>query len=189
MIPPHYKLQYSEAAIAREVVRIGSEISFWAQKVYEKTDQDLLVVPVLRGGIFFFADLIRKVRWSVEVAPGRTRAYEQGQNAVQNAQVQINIDGVDVKGRSLLLVDDICDSGRTLKVLSEYLMGEGAIEVRSAVLIKRALKTCQFQPDWTGFEYESDEWFVGYGMEDSNRWSNLPSIYIIEQEKVRVASS
>ena len=88
---------------------------------------------------------------------------------------------VAVEGRSVLLVDDVCDSGRTSAELTQRFIKLGAREVRSAVLIKRILPHETFNPDWIGFEYNGPEWFVGYGMDDCDRWRNLGSIYIIQK--------
>jgi hypoxanthine-guanine phosphoribosyltransferase len=76
-------------------------------------------------------------------------------------------------------MDDICDSGRTLAVLSEKLQLAGAAEVVSAVLIYRKALSVMHEPRWKGFVYDGPEWFVGYGMEDSGRWRNMTSVYRI----------
>lgn len=180
-IPPHYNLVYSEDAIRQQVSRIASGIGKWCSEVAESGD--VLTIPVLRGSIYFFADLTRQVQCSVEVAPGRARAYEEGKNATARSDLYINLEGVSVSGRHVLLVDDICDSGRTLDKLVAYVLAQGAESVRSAVLIRRKLATSSFQPDWVGFEFEGDDWFVGYGMDDRSRYSNLSQIYTIKPEK------
>lgn len=183
MLPSYFKLQYSSQSIEEVVEKLGKGISDWAQQTHQESGQDVIAIPVLRGGIFFFADLVRHIDASVEIAPIRTWAYEIGQNEVQRSEVGVNMDGVVAEGRSVLLVDDICDSGSTLKKLEQVFCERGAAEVRSAVLIKRHLEVEAFQPDWIGFEYKGEEWFVGYGMEDSERWRNLPDIYTIRKEE------
>lgn len=180
-VPRHFQRIYSAAEIASSVARLGGQISGWAEEVWRASHSDLLAIPVLRGGIFFFADLVRKVSGSVEIAAAQTRAYEVGQNAVQSTGVQVNIGDVPAKGRSILLVDDICDSGRTLEALSQSLLKAGATEVRSAVLIHRVVDQKTIEPEYVGFRYEGPEWFVGYGMEDGHRYRNLPDIYVIRQ--------
>jgi hypoxanthine phosphoribosyltransferase len=179
MIPNNFHLLYSEQEIAEQTARLGKQISLWAQQTWEESHADLIAVPVLRGGIFFFADLVRKIDASVEITPVRTWAYEVGQNAVQRNEVGMNLEGLAAKGRKVLLIDDICDSGKTLAALADTLLSHGASEVRSAVLIKRMIDDSQYDPAWVGFEYSGPEWFVGYGMEDSERWRNLSDIYII----------
>ena len=179
MIPSNYRLEFTEAQLTERVTHLGHEFGEWAKHVYDTTGKDLLCVPVLRGGIYFFADLMRRIECSIEMAPIRTRSYVDSVNAAERSSVEVNLDGLDVTDRSLLLVDDICDSGRTFRVLSELLAGHGATEVRSAALIKREHDACIFEPNWAAFRYHGPEWFVGYGMEDSNRYTNLPQIYTI----------
>ena len=183
MIKNNYKLQYSPEEIFAQVERLGKDISVWAKSITEKTGKDVIGVPVLRGGIFFFADLVRRVSESIEIGPIRSWAYVKDENNIQIQEVKINLFDLEVKGRAVLLIDDICDSGKTLKAITKALLEKGAIDVRSAVLIKREIGTKTFDPNYVGFYYEGPEWFVGYGMEDRNRCSNLPGIYTIENAK------
>lgn len=179
MIPANYKLIYSRQQINSRIQEMGREMTSWAESS-STAGSDVIVMPVLRGGIFFFADLVRAMPCTLEMAPGRIRSYNSESNTqVDIEQMEINIDSVDVADRKVLLVDDICDSGRTMKILKQHLLERGAAEVRSAVLIKRIHEASVFDPDWVGFAYEGAEWFVGYGMEDRNRWMNLPEVYII----------
>ncbi len=182
MLPGRYKIQYKSSEIADSVLRIGQQVGEWAKNVQQLSNQEVLAIPILRGGIFFFADLARQVPASIEVLPGRTKSYQSGKNAQQLDQVSILIENENLKDRSILLVDDICDSGRTLHALTQYMIEHGAKEVKSAVLIHRLLDKVLYQPDWIGFEFKGDDWFVGYGMEDKNRWSNLPDIYTISKD-------
>ncbi|MCB0309622.1 MAG: hypothetical protein KDD42_00220 [Bdellovibrionales bacterium] len=179
-LPDSYKLQFKRADIEKAIGRIALQVSEWIDRQFNEKDADLLAIPVLRGGIFFFADLIKEVQKSVEIAPVRAWAYESNQNAKQLSKIQISAEGIDVSGRRVLVLDDICDSGRTLKVIHEEFIRAGAREVRSAVLVKRIDGNSLFQPDWIGFEFEGPQWLVGYGMDDRERWRNLADIYIID---------
>lgn len=178
--PEHFKLVYSKEQIAGEISRLGREVSLWAKVVRESTGQDIIGVPVLRGGIFFFADLVRYISESVEASPVRTWGYLPGQDGVQSETVKIGFDGLNVEDRAVLLIDDLCDSGRTLAVLEKELLSHGASEVRSVVLINRLLSEPSYIPDYIGFEYKGDDWFVGYGMDSKERWRNLPDVYITQ---------
>ncbi len=179
-IPANYRLTYSSQAIAERVSSIGQELTEWARTVREKSGADVLGMPILRGGIFFFADLVRAVEASIDVAHVRVEAYDSQVNTAK-PQLDIHSTGFNPAGRSLLLIDDICDTGRTLESLSAYFMAQGADEVRTAVLIKRDLPHESFNPDYVGFSHKGEEWFVGYGMDDMRRFRNLPSIYVIEK--------
>ncbi len=178
MIPANFKEQYGAADIAQAIGRLGREIDRWAAEVRAATETDLLTIPVLRGGIFFFADLVRHIKHSVEIAPVSAWSYETGEN-VQRDSVGINSGDLAVRDRSVLIVDDVCDSGKTLAELTAHFRHSGARDVRSTTLIRRVLPHETFAPNWVGFEYNGPEWFVGYGMDDCDRWRNLGSIYII----------
>ena len=68
-----------------------------------------------------------------------------------------------------------------MRALSKLLVELGAREVKTAVLIRRVIENPIFMPDWIGFNHKGPEWFVGYGMDDSNRFSNLSDIYVIQK--------
>lgn len=179
-IPKHFQLQYSEEQIASRIKELGADISVWCQSVWEQSHTDIIAIPVLRGGLFFFADLVRKLDYSVEIAPAQSWGYELAPGD-QRSKIDIAIDKVPARGRSVLIVDDICDSGRTLAALSKGLLEKGAHEVKSVVLIKRELEEETFDPNWVGFSYTGEEWFVGYGMEDTERFRNLPAVHLIKK--------
>lgn len=182
-IPANFSCIYSEHEIAKRVAELGHEISSWCSGVWRDSHTDVLVIPVLRGGIFFFADLVRGIAPSIEIAPVTTRGYEVGQNGVQTSAVAIDVSGLAVKGRVVLVVDDVSDSGRTLEALEAKLLAMGAREVRTAVLVRRLLDTPSFVPCWVGFQYSGAEWIVGYGMDDNERWRNLPGVYVIRKDQ------
>ncbi|WKZ56219.1 MAG: phosphoribosyltransferase family protein [Bdellovibrionota bacterium] len=178
-LPPHFQQVFSGEQIDEAVKRMGRAISVWAEEVWQSSHTEILTIPVLRGAIFFYADLVRAITRSVEIAPTRTWAYED--NAVQRSDLRMHLDEVPAAGRAVLIVDDICDTGRTLEKLSQGLKAAGAREVRSAVMVRRILDTQTFKPDWQGFEYPGAEWLVGYGMDDNNQFRNLHQICAIRQ--------
>lgn len=178
-IPSHYRQQYSSDDIRQRVQELGSSISDWARQVYQDSQQDVIGIPILRGGIFFFADLVRAVDVSIETSPVRTWGYQTETKSLHD-KMAVDLQGLQPQGRSILLVDDICDTGRTLEQLSKDLKEMGAKDVRSATLIRRDIDDTFF-PDYIGFTYSGDEWFVGYGMEDNDRFRNLDGIYVIEK--------
>ena len=178
-LPAHLTKIYTAEQIAAKVAELGASITNWAESLKPAHERGLLAIPILRGGMFFFTDLVRKVRPSVEIAPLRVWAYQNDKFATQRDQLKLNVNDLDVQGRHVLLVDDICDSGRTLHTASEALRQRGATAVKSAVVIKRKLPQPTFEPDWVAFDFDGAEWFVGYGMEDRDLWSNLPDIYKI----------
>ncbi len=178
-IPANFKLQYSKDEIASRIKELGAEVDAWCQSVWADSRTDVVAIPVLRGGIFFFADLVRELRSSIEIAPVRTSSYDSQNKQTKEITVEDFADPLQIKGRVVLVVDDVCDSGRTLEQLEKALLARGAREVRTIVLLRRLLPRPTFVPCWVGLQYSGLEWFVGYGMDDSERWRNLPDIYTI----------
>lgn len=179
-----YELSYSPQQIQGEIVRIAEQVNVWAREVQERTGVELLTIPVMRGGLFFYSDLVRQLCYSVELSEVRSWAYLDRANEEPRDEVKTSLGSLDVKGRSVLVVDDICDSGRTLEHLHADLIARGASEVRAAVAVHRilsdsALSKSQYKPEWSAFQYRGVEWFVGYGMDDCGKWRNLGGIYII----------
>lgn len=179
VVPQNFKLAFPQARISQQIERISGEISSWASSVLEKSNEQVLAVCVLRGGAFFFTDLLKAIPVSIEPSFCRTWSYSSSNNS-QKKGISVSVDDVAADSRSILLVDDICDTGRTLNKLKQVFLELGATEVRSAVLIQREVQTPHFQPDWSGFNFKGEDWFVGYGMEDKNFHANLPDIYTIE---------
>ena len=178
-IPANFRIQYSQQQILSRVKELGAEIDEWCKSVWRESRTDVVAIPVLRGGVYFFADLSRHISSSIEIAPVKTSAYDAGTNAAKEVTVDQFADPVQIKGRVVLVVDDVCDSGRTLEQLERSLLERGAREVRTVVLVRRLLPRPTFVPCWVGLEYSGPEWFVGYGMDDNERYRNLPDVYVI----------
>jgi hypoxanthine phosphoribosyltransferase len=137
----------------------------------------------MRGALYFAADLTRALNCSVEVQPVRSVSYSAQEVGVQLPYIQFELFELNPAGRDILLIDDICDSGRTIDTLSKQLLDQGARSVRSAVLIHRiSPNNLPFSPTWECFRYNGPEWFVGYGMEELDRFRNLPAVHMIVDE-------
>ena len=179
-LPSHYTLTYSAADIAGACQRMGSEISKWAKDLRDSDQNEatLLTIPILRGGLFLYADLVRSIDCSVELVTATASSYDVSSN-VQRAggQFRSNFETIDLTKRSVLLVDDICDSGKTLAQLKKDFLARGATEVRTAVLIRRVVPQAPHIPDYVGFVFNGPEWFVGYGMDDKGEYRNLGAVY------------
>ncbi len=181
-VPSHLTLQYSESQIENRLKALGDDINKWSLEVNKRKGEPILAVCVLRGAVFFFSDLLRNIPSSVEPAFCRTWSYSSKEN-LQMKGVRVSVESIEAAGRSILIVDDILDTGATLKKLHQVFTELGAEEVKTAVLIHRIVKNSSYSPDWSAFKYEGDKWFVGYGMEDRNRLQNLKDVYTMSSAK------
>jgi hypoxanthine phosphoribosyltransferase len=179
-VPENYTLIYDSEFIRERVAELALEIQQWL--VAEKLDGQLLAVCVLRGATFFYSDLLRQLDVSVEPSYCFAQSYDPESNT-QSGEFVSSAEKIEVSKRCVLLVDDICDTGKTLEHLSKSFIESGAQSVRTAVLINRKIKSPKFEPDWSGIEHVGDEWFVGFGMDDKNAYANLPQIYVLEKSK------
>ena len=180
-IPDNFRRMYSKEDIAYCVYKMAGELRHWVKETHEQDGQQVLAICVLRGGVFFFADLLKETPWTVEPSFCRAMSYSS-ENNTQGNEFRLVVEPAEMRGRRVLLVDDICDSGKTLRNLHNYALENGAEEVRTAVLIHRNHEDSVYTPDYIGFEYTGPEWFAGYGMEDKNHLSNFLEVYIIEGE-------
>jgi hypoxanthine phosphoribosyltransferase len=165
---------YDEAAIARR----NEEM---AQTIAASAPADLLVVAVLKGSFMFAADLIRAMHragMSPQVEFIHLSSYRAA--TVSSGQVEILRDvQSDVRGREVLLVDDILESGRTLAFAKDLLAARGA-KVSSAVLLEKPGKRAvNIKADHIGFECP-DYFVVGYGMDVAHSYRQLPYVGVIE---------
>lgn len=179
-VPDHLRPFASAAQVRFRVGALGAEIGTWARQVTVRTGRQPLALCILRGGVFFFSDLMLACPVSMEPAFCRCRAYRENQNGIAAESVEIRWDPPDLAGRHILVVDDICDSGRTLAALAQHLAQGGAAEIASVVCVHRLRADSMTTPRWSAFVHDGPEWFAGYGMEDASHHMNLPGLYLVQ---------
>ncbi len=169
------RVLYDEAAIAARNAEMAAEIAASA-------GENLLVVAVLKGSFMFVADLIRAMH-RAGMAPQVEFVHLSSYRAatISSGQVEILRDvQSDVRGRHVLLVDDILESGRTLAFAKDLLAARGAAKVSSAVLLEKPGKRAvNIKADYVGFECP-DYFVVGYGMDVAHSYRQLPYVGVIE---------
>lgn len=178
-IPGNYIEVLAADQLKERIKAVAQEITLWAKEAEDRTGEQVLAVGILRGGVFFFADLLRAISISMEVSFCRASSYLTDKNAQGKEGVVVSANQANPKDRAVLLVDDICDTGATLSVLEKKFYEQGARIVQAAVMIERKVKSPLYCPRWRALEYLGDEWLVGCGLEDRNHYSNLPSVYRI----------
>jgi hypoxanthine phosphoribosyltransferase len=172
---PRVRVLFDEASIARR----NEEL---AKQVAAADPENLLVVAVLKGSFMFAADLIRALH-RAGLAPQvefiHLSSYRAG--TVSSGQVTILRDvESDVRGRDVLLVDDILESGRTVAFAKDLLIARGAKRVLTAVLLEKPGKRAvSINADFTGFACP-DVFVVGYGMDVAHSFRQLPFVGVVD---------
>src|SRR5919112_4621350 len=172
---PRVRILFDEETIAARNEDI-------ARAVAGANPDNLLVVAVLKGSFMFAADLIRALHragLSPQVEFIHLSSYRKG--TVSSGQVAILRDvESDVRGRDVLLVDDILESGRTVTFAKDLLMARGAKSVKTAVLLEKPGKRAvQIHPDYVGFTCP-DVFVVGYGMDVAHSYRQLPFVGVLD---------
>ncbi|AGG75245.1 hypoxanthine phosphoribosyltransferase [Sinorhizobium meliloti] len=142
--------------------------------------KDLLVISILKGSFIFAADLIRAMHaagLAPEVEFITLSSYGTGTES-KGVRITKDIDS-DVRDRDVLLIDDILESGRTLRFAKELLLERGARNVTIAVLLdKRVKRRVDLEADYVGFECP-DHFVVGYGMDVAYAFRELPFVGVV----------
>ena len=155
-----------------------------ARILEEFSGREFVVVVILKGALVFTADLLRRMPIPLEIECINVASYH---GATESSG---QVDFLDAKlpaveGRSVLLVDDILDTGRTLAAVGEKLREQGAEVVKSCVLLsKDKERDAEVDADHVGF-YIGDEFVVGYGLDFRGLYRNLPFIGVLKQEVIK----
>ena len=163
----------SEEQLRRRVRELGEEIS------RDYGEDPLLLVGVLKGAVFFLADLMRAIDVPVEVDFMAVASYGSATDASGVVRILKDLDAV-IEGRDVLIVEDIIDSGLTLQYLLRNL---GARDPRTlgvcALLAKPGRREVDLPIRYVGFEIP-ETFVVGYGLDDEERHRNLPFVATLE---------
>ncbi len=173
-LPPEIKdVLFDEAQLHEVVKRIGAEIS----KDY--AGQKLLLVTVLKGAFIFMADLVRAIEGNVEIDFMAVSSY--GDGAKSSGVVRIIKDlSVAVEGRHVIIVEDILDSGLTLKYLLKNLKSRKPLSIEVATLLfKEGKQETDVHCKYVGLICP-DEFVVGYGLDYNEDYRNLPYIGVLD---------
>ncbi|MSR32314.1 MAG: hypoxanthine phosphoribosyltransferase [Gemmataceae bacterium] len=163
----------SEEEIQSRVEEMGRQIAA------DFNGQPITVVGVLTGCLVFVADLIRQMDFPVRLCFVRASSYRGTTTVPGNLTIDSSF-LPDVEGRDILLVDDILDSGQTLKGLMEHLREKGCASIRTAVLLrKKGKQQYAIEPDYRGFDIP-DTFVVGYGLDFNDEYRNYPYLGILE---------
>ena len=149
--------------------RLGEQIT------KDFADKNLLVVGILKGSLYFMADLTRYIDLPLKLDFLAVSSYGSSTRSSGSVKIIKDID-IDLAGYDVLLVEDILDSGRTLDYVSKMLSARGAKSISIVTLLdKPERRVVDLKPDYVGADVP-DEFVVGYGLDYDQQYRNLPYI-------------
>ncbi|HMN95225.1 MAG TPA: hypoxanthine phosphoribosyltransferase [Phycisphaerales bacterium] len=165
--------------IAARVEALAREIAADLDRI--EGEAGLVLVPVLTGSIVFVADLMRRLPVKLRIGVTTVSSYPGRSTASQGAELRGAIPG-DLGGRHVLIVDDILDSGRTLRLLRDVVRAQDPASVRTCVLLRKPTPGARETPcEYVGFDIP-DEFVVGYGLDYDDHYRNLPYVGVLRPE-------
>ena len=155
--------------------RLGAQIT----KDFE--GKNLLVVGILKGSLYFMADLTRYIDLPLKLDFLAVSSYGSGTTSTGSVKIVKDID-IDLTGYDVLLVEDILDSGRTLSYVRKMLSARGANSTSIVTLLdKPERRVVDLTPDYVGCDVP-DEFVVGYGLDYDQQYRNIPYIGALKRE-------
>lgn len=175
------EILFSEEALAGKCRDLAAAID------EDYADKELVLVGILKGSFMFMADLVRRTTIPLEIEFMAVSSYGSASESSGVVRILKDLD-TDIKGKHVLLVEDIIDSGNTLTYLMDYLRGRGAASVEIVCLLdKPARRTKEMAVKYVGFVIP-DAFIIGYGIDYAERYRNLPYVATLKEEVYRSKS-
>ena len=165
-----------EETIARRVLELARQID-----ADFASSEDLVAIGVLKGSVFFFTDLVKRLKTPLRIDFFQTTSYGTGTTAGE-VRIKRDID-LSIRGKDVILVEDIVDTGWTLRTILDLFRFRGARTVKlCALLDKHESREVEVPIDYAGFRI-GREFVVGYGLDFNERYRNLPYIGVVEMSE------
>ena len=169
------EILFDERAIRTKVGELAAQIAS------DYAGKDLVLICILKGGVVFMADLMRRIPFPVTIDFICASSYGMSTTAAREIRIKKDIE-IDVRGRHVLFVDTIIDTGETLACLFKRFPEKGPASVEAAVLLdKKSRRTAEVRLKYRGFEIP-DEFVVGYGVDCAELYRNLPHVAAIKTD-------
>ena len=167
------KILIKEEEIERRVDEIANELNA------RYAGQEVLAVCVLTGSVMFYADLIRKLKFPLELNFLKVSSYGSGS---VSGELNVVMDlKCNIKDKNVIIIEDIVDTGNTIKKIKDMLSKREPKELKiCALLDKPSRRTCDISADYAGFVIP-DEFVVGYGLDYDEHFRELPYVGVLKR--------
>ena len=167
------KKLFKESEINKRVKELSNEL------YSEYGSEKVVFVCTLKGAVFFACDLLKKYKGEARLEFLRASSYK-GKKSTGKIELNLSISKENIEGEHVIIIEDIVDTGNTLKFLKEYIGGMNPKSVKIITLLdKKARREVDIDDDYCGFEID-DLFVVGYGLDYDQKYRNLPYIGVIE---------
>ncbi|MDY7108111.1 MAG: hypoxanthine phosphoribosyltransferase [Planctomycetota bacterium] len=165
--------------IARRVEEMAVQIRSDLEDLSDEFE--IILVPILTGSIIFLADLIRQLPQKIRISVVTVSSYPGQRTTTTGAPIVSDLPG-DLENRHVLIVDDILDSGTTIRRIRGEIEHRAPRTLRACVLLRKNVPSALETPcEYIGFEIP-DEFVVGYGLDYNGYYRNLPDIGVLKKE-------
>ncbi|MDR1795085.1 MAG: hypoxanthine phosphoribosyltransferase [Erysipelotrichaceae bacterium] len=176
MHPDVKKILVSEEEIQKKCTQLGQEIT----EAYRNYPQPPLLVALLKGSVPFLACLISRIELDIEYDFMDVSSYN-GTESMGDVRILKDL-GQSIKGRDILLVEDIVDTGRTIVEVGKMLKNKGANEIKVVTLLdKPSRRVVDAKADFVGFEIPN-EFVIGFGLDYNEKYRNLNYVGVLKEE-------
>ena len=164
----------ARAKIAERVAAMGKEIA------RDFAGTEMIALCVLKGGVFFCTDLMREI--PMDVALDFIQVSSYGSQKESSGVVTILKEPqLDMHGKAVLIVEDIIDSGLSMREVHRYIQGRGATMVRTATFLdKPAARKVDFTAEYVGFSIDP-QFVIGYGLDFAEKYRNIPDVQVLSE--------
>lgn len=173
------KILISRERIAQRIGELGAEIRRDLDDL--SRDGEVVLVPILTGGIIFIADLMRELPHKIRISVVAASSYPGKSTTSKGVQLAGSLPD-DLTGKHVLIVDDVLDSGSTIRAIRKEIASRQPRTVRACVLLRKTIPSAMQTPcEYVGFDIPN-EFVVGYGLDYDNYYRNLPYVGTLKKE-------
>ena len=168
------KVLFSRTQIEERVKALARQIS------EDANGRELVLIGVLNGAFIFLADLARAMESVVTVDFVRLASYGSEMTTSGNVKITKDLE-VDISGKHVIIVEDIFDTGRSVKFLQDHIQKRNPASLKLCVLLwKHEREKFSIRPHYVGFEFKKG-FILGYGLDYFQQYRNLPDILVLEE--------